>query len=146
MSIDFWMSSGNREAQNFLDLFKPYVDEMKSATPGGRKCTLFWMYPGGAPQPISEVAIQFGAVVSPTAAPCRYQVQFTPHFHVFSLPKNLNNLCSDETGRFCAPIESGDHSVTGQDVLAEDLRQLCVWHVSKVPASGLPAPACVRPT
>jgi hypothetical protein len=100
VSIDFWMSSGNREAQNFLDLFKPYVDEMK------------------------------------------YQVQFTPHFHVFSLPKNLNNLCSDETGRFCAPIESGDHSVTGQDVLAEDLRQLCIWNVNKVPD---PEPDPLRP-
>jgi hypothetical protein len=90
VAIDFWMSSGNREAMEFLSEFKEYVDKLK------------------------------------------HQVQFTPHFHIFALPQNLNNLCSDSTGRYCAPQPEGSTSVTGSQVLAEDIRQLCIWETGKV--------------
>jgi hypothetical protein len=89
VAIDFWMSSGNREAMKFLSEFKEYVDTLK------------------------------------------HQVQFTPHFHIFALPQNLNNLCFDSSGQYCAPAPEGSTSVTGAQVLAEDVRQLCIWEKTK---------------
>eukprot|EP00746_Dinoflagellata_sp_MGD_P164439 gnl/MRDRNA2_/MRDRNA2_93065_c0_seq1.p1 gnl/MRDRNA2_/MRDRNA2_93065_c0~~gnl/MRDRNA2_/MRDRNA2_93065_c0_seq1.p1 ORF type:complete len:517 (+),score=84.73 gnl/MRDRNA2_/MRDRNA2_93065_c0_seq1:94-1551(+) len=53
-------------------------------------------------------------------------LHFVPHFHVFSMPADYNELCSDGTGRFCAEDPDGSGPVTGAMVLREDVRQLCI--------------------
>jgi hypothetical protein len=86
----------------------------------------FWMSSGNVE------AMKFLAELKDYVDALKHQVQFTPHFHIFGLPQNLNNLCSDSTGRFCAPQPEGSTSVTGSQVLAEDVRQICIWESTKV--------------
>lgn len=68
-------------------------------------------------------------------------VQFRPHYAVFSLPSNdpkiYNQLCTDETGRFCTEDPDGSGRVTGKDVLEEDVRQLCIHEMHKVSRTSL---------
>jgi len=64
-------------------------------------------------------------------------VKFQPHYAVFSMPNTdprvYNDLCSDYTGEFCAEDPDGGGSLTGRDVLEEDVRQLCIHEHYKVP-------------
>jgi len=68
-------------------------------------------------------------------------VKFQPHFSVFSIPasdpKIYAELCSDTTGQFCAEDPDGYGAVTGRIVLEEDVRQLCIHEMTKVPTSSL---------
>jgi hypothetical protein len=67
-------------------------------------------------------------------------VNFQPHYAVFSLPKTdpsvYNDLCTDSTGEFCAEDPDGSGSVTGKEVLEEDVRQLCIHELTKVDAAS----------
>lgn len=67
-------------------------------------------------------------------------MSFTPHYAVFSMPSSdpsvYQELCSDTTGQYCAedPDASGD--ITGRDVLDENVRQLCIHDLTKVPMAS----------
>ena len=67
-------------------------------------------------------------------------VKFQPHFTVFSIPasdpKIYADLCSDNSGQFCAEDPDGYGAVTGQMVLEEDVRQLCIHEMTKIPTSS----------
>lgn len=59
-------------------------------------------------------------------------VKFVPHYHVFSMQSDYNDLCTDYTAKFCAEDPDGSGDVTGKDVLEEDVRQLCIHDLTKV--------------
>jgi len=67
-------------------------------------------------------------------------VNFQPHYAVFGIdgtdPKIYNDLCSDNSGQYCAEDPDGAGPITGKDVLAEDVRQLCIHTVHKVARVG----------
>jgi hypothetical protein len=98
-NLDFWHSSGSREANEFLVEIADYVLLL------------------------------------------RWKMQYRPHFHVFSLPKDakeFNQLClpADGSGRFpegkfCATDPDGDGPITGVDVLMEDVHQYCIWETGR---------------
>merc|ERR1712100_837309 len=51
-------------------------------------------------------------------------------------PSVYQELCSDTTGQYCAEDPDASGSVTGREVLAEDVRQMCIHELTKVPASA----------
>jgi len=63
-------------------------------------------------------------------------VNFQPHYAVFGIdgtdPQIYNDLCSDETGQYCAEDPDGVGPITGKEVLREDVRQLCMHMIHKV--------------
>jgi len=67
-------------------------------------------------------------------------VRFQPHYVVFEMPGNdprvFNELCTDNTGSFCSEDPDGGGPIKGRDVLAEDVRQLCIHEVAKVPRTS----------
>jgi hypothetical protein len=62
-------------------------------------------------------------------------VQFKPHYAVFGVdsksPDVYNELCTDETGKYCAEDPDGAGPITGKMVLIEDVRQLCIHDAYK---------------
>merc|ERR550532_795580 len=64
-----------------------------------------------------------------------FVVSFKPHYAVFSMEKadqdTASNLCSDASGKFCAEDPDGPGPITGREVLAEDVRQLCIHEIYK---------------
>jgi hypothetical protein len=68
-------------------------------------------------------------------------VQFRPHYAVFKLkstdPGIYNDICSDSSGEYCTEDPDGSGVVTGKDVLEEDVRQLCIHELTKVPRTSL---------
>jgi len=87
----------------------------------------FWMSSG------SEESLQFLEQFKDAAETLAYRLQFVPHYHVFSLPpgSSYGHLCADaSTAKHCAPDPDGPGPITGQMVVNEDLRQLCLWHIS----------------
>lgn len=65
-------------------------------------------------------------------------VKFIPHYHVFSANPELSGysgLCSDPSARYCSEDPDGAGPVSGKDVLEEDVRQLCIHEITKVPRS-----------
>lgn len=68
-------------------------------------------------------------------------VQFRPHYAIFSVnssdPSVYTDICSDNNGHFCAADPDGSGEVTGKDVLVEDVRQLCIHEITKVPRVSL---------
>lgn len=65
-------------------------------------------------------------------------VKFTPHYDVFSGDAEMNGfsgLCSDPSAKYCAADPDGAGPVSGKDVLEEDVRQLCIHEITRVPRS-----------
>lgn len=63
-------------------------------------------------------------------------VKFTPHYHVFSADPTLSGysgLCWDHEAKYCAEDPDGSGLVTGKEVLEEDVRQLCIHQLTRVP-------------
>jgi len=62
-------------------------------------------------------------------------VVFKPHYAVFGVdsksPDVYNELCTDETGKYCAEDPDGAGPITGKMVLVEDVRQLCIHELYK---------------
>jgi len=66
-------------------------------------------------------------------------VKFTPHYHVFSTDPALggySGLCSDTSAKYCAEDPDGGGLVSGKDVLEEDVRQLCIHEITRIPRSS----------
>lgn len=87
----------------------------------------FWMSSG------SEESFKFLEKFKDTAETLKFRLQFVPHFHLFSLPpgSSYGHLCADEQkAKHCAPDPDGPGPITGQMVAFEDLRLLCLWHIS----------------
>jgi len=88
-----------------------------------------WMSSG------SSDSLQFLKEFSEKRKALNEVMRFQPHYAVFSMassdPAVYQGLCSDTTGNFCAedPDSAGD--ITGKDVLAEDVRQLCIHELTK---------------
>jgi len=88
-----------------------------------------WMSSG------SSDSLQFLKEFSEKRKTLNEVMRFQPHYAVFSMPSSdpavYQGLCSDMSGNFCAedPDSSGD--ITGKDVLAEDVRQLCIHELTK---------------
>jgi hypothetical protein len=104
--LDFWHSSGSREASEFLGEIADYVLLL------------------------------------------RWKMQYRPHFHVFSLPKDAkeyNQLCLPAdgggkfpAGKYCATDPDGDGPITGVDVIMEDVHQYCIWQTGRMqPPAGI---------
>lgn len=66
---------------------------------------------------------------------------FNPHYAVFSMekgnPEVYSGVCLGNEPRFCAEDPDGAGSVTGEEVLMEDVRQLCIHDRTKVKRSSL---------
>lgn len=67
-------------------------------------------------------------------------MSFTPHYTVFSMPSSdpsvYQELCSDTTGQYCAEDPDASGEITGRDVLDENVRQLCIHDLTKVPTES----------
>lgn len=75
---------------------------------------------------------QFLKDFSPKRKALNEAVKFVPHFHVFSMQQDYNDLCTNSTAQFCAEDPDGSGPITGKMVLAEDVRQLCIHDLTKV--------------
>jgi len=65
-------------------------------------------------------------------------LRFRPHYVVFgTTSKDYNELCMSSDGEYCTEDPDGSGSLTGKDVLMEDIRQLCIHETTKVPRSSL---------
>jgi hypothetical protein len=65
-------------------------------------------------------------------------VKFTPHYDVFSADPAMNGysgLCYDSSARYCAADPDGAGPVSGKDVLEENVRQLCIHEMTRIPRS-----------
>lgn len=87
----------------------------------------FWMSSG------SEESLDFLERFKESAETLKYHLQFVPHYHVFSLPpgSSYGHLCVDAAvAKHCAPDPDGPGPITGQMVVHEDVRELCLYHVT----------------
>jgi len=86
----------------------------------------FWMSSG------SRESMDFLERFKESAETLNYHLHFVPHYHVFSLPpgSTYGDLCSGTLAKHCAPDPDGPGSITGADVLEEDVRQLCLWRTT----------------
>jgi hypothetical protein len=94
----------------------------------------FWM------SSASEETSSFLKRFQESAELLRNLLQFSPHYHIFTLPAEVGKhaqLCIEgHEKRYCAPDPDGEGPVTGADVAYEDLRQLCLWRTTAKPAEG----------
>lgn len=73
-------------------------------------------------------------------------VKFQPHYSVLSLPASSwaeidqDDCIIGPKGEYCAEAPAGEGNISGRDVLEEDVRQLCIHKMTKVPRSSWPAP------
>jgi len=93
-----------------------------------------WMSSG------SRESLQFLKEFAPKRRKLNEVMRFHPHFHVFSMPSSepaiYQELCSDTTGQYCAEDPDASGSITGKDVLEEDVRQMCIHELTKVSTHG----------
>jgi len=65
-------------------------------------------------------------------------LRFRPHYVVFGINNtDYNDMCSSSDGHYCAEDPDGSGTVTGKDVLLEDITQLCIHEITKVPRTSL---------
>jgi len=84
----------------------------------------------------SPASLKFLKEFSPKRRAMNEVMLFQPHYAVFGMdgsdPAVYNELCSDETGKYCAEDPDGAGPITGKEVLREDVRQLCIHELYKV--------------
>merc|ERR1719162_1929301 len=98
----------------------------------------------------SKESMKFLKEFSPRRKALNEVVKFQPHYAVFGMPSTdpsvYRDLCSDTSGAYCAEDPDGSGSVTGKDVLEEDVRQLCIHELTKVKQNSRDTvPATVKP-
>lgn len=61
-------------------------------------------------------------------------LQFIPHYHIFSMSssEDYKELCSDPSLQYCAEDPDAGGRVTGQTVVTEDVRQLCIHDLYRI--------------
>ncbi|CAE7743707.1 BP80, partial [Symbiodinium microadriaticum] len=90
----------------------------------------FWMSSG------DRLATKFLEKFKPYAVALSEHLQFAPRYDIFKpdegmLGESNSELCvSADSESFCAPDPDGGGPVTGEDVVNEDVRQLCLWNVT----------------
>mmetsp|Transcript_64681 Transcript_64681/g.152044 ORF Transcript_64681/g.152044 Transcript_64681/m.152044 type:complete len:490 (-) Transcript_64681:7-1476(-) len=98
----------------------------------------FWMSSG------DRLAVKFLEKFQPYALALGQHLQFAPRFNIFTPDKGLqgvdeSQLCVIEGSEsFCAMDPDGGGPVTGEDVVNEDVRQLCLWNTTarREPSTG----------
>jgi len=70
-----------------------------------------------------------------------WNVAFTPHYYIFQLPADYNDLCKEKSGEYCADDPDGPGPITGRDVVFESVRQLCILEQTLVTDPGGASPA-----
>lgn len=116
---------------------EPVIVELAWDIPQGEVVIAdFWMSSG------SRESAEFLERFQDSAETLKYHLQFTPHFHIFSLPPGSGynhlcaasiescGLCKPADGKYCAPDPDGPGPITGGEVANEDLRRLCIWKVT----------------
>eukprot|EP00919_Chromeraceae_sp_WS-2016_P005168 GHVR01012219.1.p1 GENE.GHVR01012219.1~~GHVR01012219.1.p1 ORF type:complete len:485 (-),score=114.48 GHVR01012219.1:480-1934(-) len=78
-----------------------------------------------------EASYKFLREFAKSAIRLEYRLKFIPHYHVFKVRNDYNNLCwknmpNGMTDKVCAEDPDGNGPITGSDVVNEDLRQLCI--------------------
>eukprot|EP00930_Biecheleria_cincta_P056428 TRINITY_DN42558_c0_g1_i1.p1 TRINITY_DN42558_c0_g1~~TRINITY_DN42558_c0_g1_i1.p1 ORF type:complete len:488 (+),score=99.71 TRINITY_DN42558_c0_g1_i1:23-1486(+) len=92
--------------------------------------TDFWMSSG------SREAAKFLHDFKDCADALKDDLQFVPHYHIFSLSEDgadsesTGHLCLDGGSELCAPDPDGPGPITGEDVANEDARQLCILNTT----------------
>jgi len=91
-----------------------------------------WMSSG------SRESMQFLKDFSSNRRTLNEVMRFHPHYSVFSMPASdpavFQDLCSDTTGQYCAEDPDAAGDITGREVLDEDVRQMCIHELTKVPS------------
>lgn len=126
------------EGQKLIDMARegPVIVELAWDIPRGEAVLAdFWMSSG------SRETAEFLQRFRDSAEVLKYHLQFTLHFHIFSLPAPGSNPsnplcistidsceeCRVAADKYCAPDPDGPGPITGGDVANEDLRRLCIW-------------------
>ncbi|CAK0874832.1 unnamed protein product [Prorocentrum cordatum] len=82
----------------------------------------------------SRESLRFLKEFSPKRRVLNSVMSFTPHYAIFMMDKGdpalFNDLCVQD-GQYCAEDPDGAGPVTGTDVIAEDVRQLCIHELYK---------------
>lgn len=90
----------------------------------------------------SRESLKFLREFSPLREKLNEVVRFVPHMYVFSLdskdPKVYSEICMSDDGKLCAEDPDASGTVTGKDVLLEDVRQLCIHDHYKVAQKARP--------
>ncbi|CAE7704916.1 VSR1, partial [Symbiodinium sp. CCMP2456] len=82
------------------------------------------------------LATKFLEKFKPYAVALSEHLQFAPRYDIFKPDEGMlgdsnSQLCvSADAESFCAPDPDGGGPVTGEDVVNEDVRQLCLWNVT----------------
>eukprot|EP00931_Biecheleriopsis_adriatica_P044898 TRINITY_DN25737_c0_g1_i2.p1 TRINITY_DN25737_c0_g1~~TRINITY_DN25737_c0_g1_i2.p1 ORF type:complete len:486 (+),score=95.45 TRINITY_DN25737_c0_g1_i2:29-1486(+) len=137
MSDDGWGDSvtipsmliSRSEGQKLIDaaVKQPLVVELVWDIPRGEVVIVdFWM------SSASREAGKFLVLFKDCADILKYRLQFVPHYHIFGLPEGAGagHLCIDKGSEICAPDPDGPGPITGEDVVNEDARQLCIWNTT----------------
>jgi len=86
----------------------------------------------------SRASQQFLKEFAPLRRALNKVLRFRPHYSIFGIKsKDYNDLCSSPDGEYCAEDPDASGVVTGRDVLQEDIRQLCIHEITKVPRTSL---------
>jgi len=77
-----------------------------------------WVHPGGS---------DFLDAFVDTALKLKWDLDFVPHWPLFSLPQgDFNNQCTDRSAKYCAADPDGSGPITGRMVAEEAVRLACI--------------------
>jgi hypothetical protein len=81
-----------------------------------------WMSSG------STLSQTFLKEFAPNRMKLNEMVKFIPHFWIYQTPEgqnDYNDMCTRVDGEYCAEVPVG-YSITGKEIINEDVRQLCI--------------------
>eukprot|EP00923_Selenidium_pygospionis_P014662 GHVN01025302.1.p1 GENE.GHVN01025302.1~~GHVN01025302.1.p1 ORF type:complete len:494 (+),score=94.73 GHVN01025302.1:97-1578(+) len=108
------------------------VVELEWNFPSKEKVSVdFWTDSG------SRAGSQFLREYAPFAEALQGHLLFLTHYNVFELQTDYNDMCLPGDSMFCADAPEGVNTVTGRDVLEEDVRQVCIWQSTAKAVNGL---------
>ena len=55
-----------------------------------------------------------------------------PHYHIFSVREDYDNMCLSQAGEYCAEDPDGGGEIKGADVVRETVRQLCIYELTAI--------------
>mmetsp|Transcript_8103 Transcript_8103/g.19274 ORF Transcript_8103/g.19274 Transcript_8103/m.19274 type:complete len:499 (-) Transcript_8103:102-1598(-) len=107
--VDFWTSSGSREAAAFLTAFRPFAESL-----------------GGVPLDQRGGNVFFSKGKQNKE---KRRMDFIPHYYISKIPQSTANCYKNEE-KYCVEDPDGTGPITGRDVIDEDLRQMCLWKLT----------------